>query len=89
MNTLHVTPRRPKRWLAILASGLLPALWAWAAPAPAAEPGLPRAAGVLFADWSFSWDWLLSQVTSQERLLQIGAVGMCIALYIITRGKWR
>ncbi len=87
MNTPQTTPRKSQthEWPFLLAGlGLL----LGSAPVAAAEPS--SANPLVLPAWNL--ESVLDSVSgalSGDRLVQVGVIGMCLALFFITRGKWR
>ncbi|HMF15105.1 MAG TPA: hypothetical protein VKE94_22475 [Gemmataceae bacterium] len=82
MKTLHTPRREPQAgtWPFFLASLGLPL--GSAAGSSAGSLALPA--------WSL--EGILDSISSAisgDRLVQVGVIGMCLALFFITRGKWK
>ena len=87
MNTPQTPPRKSqtRKWPFLLAGlGLL----LGSAPVAATEP--PSASPLVLPAWSLEsvLDSVLGAL-SGDRLVQVAVIGMCLALFFITRGKWR
>ena len=81
--------RRPPvlaRWVAAL---LLPVLLGAAAPPPPAAPPGPLLAATWGERWEEAKNWFAAQTTGKSRLVQLGFLGMILALYILYRAKPR
>jgi hypothetical protein len=71
----------------------LSALLLCAVPAVAASPSFPAAVGgssssagalpLVASYWTSFWNFMEANIHSQQTLVQVGFIGMCLGLYII------
>ncbi|HMC64419.1 MAG TPA: hypothetical protein VKI65_05735 [Gemmataceae bacterium] len=93
MNTQRPPRRTPQTWLFSIGALALPLGDALAATAATTSPALlaaPECHPPILPAWSFEGilDSMAANLTG-DRLVQVGVIGMCLALYFITRGKWK